>query len=217
MSGKFTYTAKPDYESFNNEILSQDWDLRFRHKSVEEKWNIFKDTYSEMVAKGVSHKLIKSGQKFDPPWTRSGTVKRAKRKRRKAWRNVKNRNLFSDQLHYEKVKQQYKLDLNSTKAEYEDKLVDSLPDNPKKFYNYNLSFTRSSSTVEQLVVNGEIVYDDSEKANCLNSFFASVLTVESPMRQTLPIKTDRYENSTRFSPFIVEQVEEKLVKLKPNK
>ena len=36
------------------------------------------------------------------------------------------------------------------------------------------------------------------------------------MRQTLPIKIDRCENSPRFSPLTVEQVKEKLVKLKSN-
>ena len=51
----------------------------------------------------------------------------------------------------------------------------------------------------------------------MDSFFASVLTVESPMRQTLPVKIDRCENSPRFSPLTVEQVKEKLVKLKSNK
>ena len=68
---------------------SQGRDLRFRIKSVEEKWNIFKDTYSEMVEKYVPNKFIKSGQKLDTPWTRSRTVKRAKRKRRKAWKMLR--------------------------------------------------------------------------------------------------------------------------------
>ena len=109
------------------------------------------------------------------------------------------------------------MDLNNAKADYEDKLVDSISENPKKFYNYTRSFTRSSSTVEQLEVNGVKVYDDGEKADCLNGLFASVLTEESPLCQSLPIKTDRCENSTRFSPFTEELVKNKLVKLKPNK
>ena len=209
--------SKGDYESFNADILNQDWDLRLKNKSVEEKWNIFKDVYSDLLGKHVPHKLIKPGQKLDPPWTRSKDVKRARRKRRKAWKQVKNRNLHSDKVIYEKAKQQYKTDLNNAKADYEDKLVDSISDNPNKFYNYTRSFTRSSSTVEQLDVNGEKVYDDRGKSESLNTFFESVLTEESPMRQTLPIKTERCENSTQFSPFTEEQVMNKLVKLKPNK
>ena len=209
--------SKGDYEAFNSEILNQDWESRFKHKSVEGKWKVFKDTYSEMLEKHVPHKLIKPGQKLDPPWTRSKNVKRARRKRRNAWENVKSRNLNSDKLLYEQVKQEYKSELNNAKAKYEEELVDSIPENPKRFYNYTRSFTRSSSTVEQLEVNGEKVYDDRGKADCLNSFFSSVLTEESPLRQTLPIKTDRCEKSTRFSPFTEEQVRNKLLKLKPNK
>ena len=172
---------------------------------------------SSMLEKHVPHKLIKPGQKLDPPWTRSKNVKRARRKRRNAWKNVKSRNLNSDKLLYVQVKQEYKSELNNAKAKYEKELVDSIPENPKRFYNYTRSFTRSSSTVEQLEVNGEKVYDDRGKADCLNSFFSSVLTEESPLRQTLPIKTDRCEKSTRFSPFTEEQVRNKLLKLKPNK
>ena len=95
--------------------------------------------------------------------------------------------------------------------------MDSISDNPKKFYNYTRSFTRSSSTVEQVDVIGEKVYDDRGKAENLNNFFATVLTEESPMRQTLPIKTERCDNSAQFSPFTEEQVMNKLVKLKRNK
>ena len=209
--------SKGDYEAFNSEILNQDWETRIKHKSVEGKWKVFKDTYSEMLEKHVPHKLIKPGQKLDPPWTRSKNVKRARRKRRNAWKNVKSRNLNSDKLLYEQVKQEYKSELNNAKAKYEKELVDSIPENPKRFYNYTRSFSRSSSTVEQFEVNGEKVYDDRGKADCLNSFFSSVLTEESPLRQTLPIKTDRCEKSTRFSPFTEEQVRNKLLKLKPNK
>ena len=78
--------SKGDYEAFNSEILNQDWESRFKHKSVEGKWKVFKDTYSEMLEKHVPHKLIKPGQKLDPLWTRSKNVKRARRKRRNAWK-----------------------------------------------------------------------------------------------------------------------------------
>ena len=87
--------SKGDYESFNAEILNQDWDLRFKNKSVEEQRNIFKDVYSGLLEKYFHHKLIKRSQK-DPPWTLSKDVKCARRKRRKAWKQVKYRNLHSD-------------------------------------------------------------------------------------------------------------------------
>lgn len=105
----------------------------------------------------------------------------------------------------------------NAKADYEDVLVESLTENPKKFYNYTRSFTRSSSTVEQLVVDGEKIYSDCKKADCLNDFFASVLTDEPPMHHSLPINTERCEDSMGFRPFTIEQIEQKMNKLKPNK
>ena len=69
--------------------------------------------------------------------------------------------------------------MNVAKAHYENKLVDAIPDNPKLFFNYARSFTRTSSTIDCLEQEGTRVTDDTEKANLLNSFFASVMTNET--------------------------------------
>ena len=87
---------------FNAEIPNQDWYLRLKNKSVDEKWNIFKDVSSDLLEKYVPHKLFKPSQKLDPPLTRSKDVKRARRKRREAWKQVKTRNLHSNKVFDEK-------------------------------------------------------------------------------------------------------------------
>lgn len=45
--------SKGGYETFTDEILNQDWESRFRLKTVEEKWDMFKVTYFEMLEKYV--------------------------------------------------------------------------------------------------------------------------------------------------------------------
>ena len=69
--------------------------------------------------------------------------------------------------------------MNKVKADYEDKLVEGIPDNPKRFFNYCRHFTKSSSTVTVLENDGVKLTDDYDKAEYLNEFFASVLTRET--------------------------------------
>ena len=52
----------------------------------------------------------------------------------------------------------------TAKSDYEDKLVQEVPENPKRFWNYTHHFSRSSQTVETLTVNGKDVSDDPSKA-----------------------------------------------------
>ena len=67
------------------------------------------------------------------------------------------------------------------KGHYENKLVDELESNPKRFWNYTRHFSRSSSTIDFLQDCGERVVDDGKKAELLNDFFASVLTQETDL------------------------------------
>ena len=69
--------------------------------------------------------------------------------------------------------------LLQAKADYENKLVEDIKTNPKKFYNYTRLYTSSSSTVDSLLSNGTTLPDDTDKANLLNEFFGSVMTTET--------------------------------------
>ena len=75
--------------------------------------------------------------------------------------------------------------IKTAKAHYEDKLVDQLQTNPKRFWNYTRHFTRSSATVDTLQHEGKTYTEDDEKASIVNDFFTSVLINEAPPIYTL--------------------------------
>ena len=68
--------------------------------------------------------------------------------------------------------------LEEAKSHFEDKLIEDIPNNPKRFYNYAKNFTRTSSTVDFLREDGRNYEDDKDKAELLNKFFTSVLVDE---------------------------------------
>ena len=55
--------SKGDYESMNQEISLTSWNDLFRGKSVNQKWDIFKDNNNQLIDKYVPVKVIKQGQK----------------------------------------------------------------------------------------------------------------------------------------------------------
>ena len=206
--------SRGDYTSFNDEIKDMDWDLMLNGKSVDQQWEVIKNAYNALLEKYVPHKIIKEGSKLDPPWVRAKSVRRARQQRQKSWQKLRHRQLNCDKFSYEESKVTYKNSLNKSKAEYENRLVDSLKDNPKRFYNYTRNFTKTSSTVDVLEVDGNILDADVEKAEALNNFFSSVLTIEPPLHHTIPISTPKVDDTIHFKPFTVEQVAKKLSNLK---
>ncbi len=158
-------------------------------KSIEQKWDLFKNIYNELVDKYIPNKSVKCGQRSKPPWTRYTTVNRAKKAKRKAWVTAQKSGLKAHLSLFEQHQKNVKTVINEAKAHYEEKLVDHLHDDPKRFYNYTRNFCRSSSTVDAIKENGTTYTDDKEKANILNDFFISVMTSEPEGDINIPIPT----------------------------
>ncbi len=94
--------------------------------------------------------------------------------------------------------------------------MESIPQNPKRFFNYARSFTRTSSTIDCLEVNGNRIQDDSDKANILNDFFASVMTKET-FDHFMPPAPNPIQDSVHSCPFTPGDVREKMSKLRKHK
>ena len=69
---------------------------------------------------------------------------------------------------------------------YEEKLVDLINVNDKRFWNYTRHFAKSSSTIGDLNFEGKNFSDDQTKANILNNYFISVLTDKPELLHSLP-------------------------------
>ena len=117
-----------------------------------------------------------------PPWTKFKSVKKAWKKCTQSEISYKQSGLYADKLLMEADNNSLADTLRRAKGDYENSLVDSLKDNPKRIYNYARNFNKTSATVEAFENSvGITVTEDACKANLLNDIFASVQTDETPL------------------------------------
>ena len=171
--------SKGNYNGFSENIEQNDWSKTFKDKSVSECWDILLNTYHKLLDKHVPFKMVKPGRPHGHPWTRYKSVARAKKKKRKKWIECQKSGLFSDKVLYDESMNEFERTVTAAKIHYENKLVENLHDNPKRFWNYTRHFTRSSSTVNVIEKDNVKYTDDASKAELLNDYFVSVLTRES--------------------------------------
>ena len=170
--------SKGDYDAYSEEVKSTNWDKVFANKKFEDKWSLLQTKYDEWRDKFIPCKLVKTGQRHKPPWTNFKSVRTAKRKKRVAAVKAKKSGLNVHQELFDKAKANVDSSIYKAKMDYEDMLVNQIKTEPKKFYNYARHFCRSSATVEVLEHEGQKLTDDTDKAEILNDFFASVLKIE---------------------------------------
>lgn len=144
-------------------------------------------------------------------------MKRAKRERRRAWTRARKSGLNAHYELYKQAQENVRKAIATTKADYENKLVDSLTVNPKRFYSYCRHFTRTSATVSCLEHERVKITSDTEKAEVLNQFFTSVMTEEPDMVGAMPPPKRTPETHVYDRPITTEHVREKMKKLAPNK
>jgi hypothetical protein len=79
---------------------------------------------------------FKLGKRHGQPWTRYKSVTKAKKNSRKKWVKFKRSGLFADELLYDQERCVTNYIMSQPKSDFEDKLVNQVKDNPKRFWNY---------------------------------------------------------------------------------
>ena len=154
----------------NQNLLTYDWDVTFKHKDINENWEIFKEVYQSNIDSYVPSKMVNPGQRLLFPWVKYKSVTKAKRKSRNALIQAKLSGLNADKYIAEDTKKEVDSTVLAAKAHYENKLTSQIKEDPKRFYNYARHFTKSSSTVDVLECDGNKIMEDNAKADILNFF-----------------------------------------------
>ena len=167
---KIRLYSKGDYVALNDEVKNFDWNSYLNSKCIETNWSRFKRKYEELLDKYVPFKLVQIGQRHKPPWGNYRSIAKAKVNRRKAKIHAEKTGLVADKILYEEAQDHVNVTITQAKGHYEDKLVEELNTNPKRFWNYTRHFSRSTSTIDFLHDCGERIVDDTKKAELLNDF-----------------------------------------------
>ena len=161
-----------------------------KNKSVEEAWRILKDELELATGKFVPFSTVKNQD--EPKWLNREIIRAIRRKKR-AWKIYKLYNTAESRDRYAELVKEVTKKIRSAKRGMEKKMANCRDNNSRRFANYIKSKTKSKSSIGPLKrANGDLITEEQEIAEELNTFFASVFTTEDknvPDKQMETVKT----------------------------
>ena len=207
--------SKANFEAMNETLALVDWESVFQGKTAEECWKIFNDKLSEVIESCIPKKKRRFSSR--PLWMNQN-VMRVIRKKRRLWKWYCQTKDYQDYLSYQKVCSTATKAVRKAKKNLERKLAKNIKSNPKSFYKYLNSCSKSRSKVGPLRDDdGVLQTDDKDMTSLLNNTFGSVFTVQDTENLTTPHQP--FEGSNPLSNIVVERenVFKKINLLDPSK
>ena len=166
--------TKADYDAMRREMGTINWEQELEHKDVEEAWKFFKDKLNECCTEHVP--TIKVG-KHRPLWMDKNAITKV-RKKYAAWKRYLETKDGKDYLKFARARNQSRWATRKAQRNFEAKLAKDVKRNPKPFWKYVHSKTKSKSRIPDLKTrknNGEgKTENDQEKAEVLSDYFKDV-------------------------------------------
>ena len=198
-------------EEINNFTTSFLANNPYRH-SVEDNWNIFRDTLLSIVEKHVPHKLLNPYKHL--PWLNKN-IKLQMNKRKKLYDHARCTQSTCDWEAYKKARNKVNMALKVAHQQYYTYLFDnSYTSNQKRFWSLVKRLRKNYQPVATLHVNDELKTSSISKAEALNQQFYSVFTKED---SNIPfISSPQYPNMPNIV-FTTNGIQKLLQDLKPGK
>ena len=161
---------KANFKELNDDIEGMDWETMLNSKSIEDNWCKFKMEYERLFEKHIPAKRIDEGEIRKPSWLNYNVVKKARK--HKLWRTFKRIKLTSDMLLFDILNKEYYKAMIGAQTKHETVLVDSLKENPKRFYNHVRNVVKIDASLDHLITSDENqISDHFEIAEEFNRFF----------------------------------------------
>lgn len=206
---------KADYDKIKTALLEVMWSDLFESKSLVDMWEIFIAKLQEIIDTYVPKKCYR---KQHCAWMDYKTRKEIKKRYRK-WRKYKQTERECDFADYKKARNSAITSLRKARKKFEQKLAVNAKRDPKSFYRYVRSKTKTKDIIGPLKDgNGDIVTDDSQMAHILNKFFASVFTKELVEMPEVTMRFDGDEGGLLDDMYITQDmIKSKILKLQDGK
>jgi len=183
---------KADFDGMNIWLRDRKWggESEGRHPEANEMWNTFSNTLNTAIERFVPMKEYKVRRY--PQWmTRS--ARRAQKYKSRMWIRYRESKAYNDLVEYKRAQNKAVSEFRRAKRTFERKLVKNIKENPRSFYSYVRSKTRTKDRVGPLRNNkNELITENDGMCKILNDFFSSVFTDEDKEKNLPEVKL-RYQ------------------------
>jgi hypothetical protein len=166
---------KADYNKMRGDCKEINWAEVMHEDCIEQAWKGFRESMETLRDKHVPvcrNKNVKS------KWVNRDVV-RARRTKTKAWTRFKCQQTDKNFANYKHKLRIAVAACRTAKRNFEQNLANDMKNNSKRFFAYVRSKQRTKDRVGPLKDSaGNLIVDDGEAACLLNTYFASVFTIE---------------------------------------
>jgi hypothetical protein len=181
---RFLY-SKGDYNNIKNEFKSISLES-LQHLTGVEAWDWLQNKLTNSINKNIPRSSLNHKKKVI--WLNAHTSDILKRKQQKYQEYLTKRNTFTYNA-YKQARNEAKSTCRTTVKNFENELAKNCATNPKAFFAYAKSKTKTKESFPTICHNNITADNDFEKAQCFNKFFSSVFTSED--NQNIPISTQK--------------------------
>ena len=180
---------RPDWRKANTAGLRDflgdtNWRGMFEGVGLEEAWRRFKHRLKSATDKFVP---LSAARPSDRPRWLSKEIIRAIRRKKRAWRTLKQYNSAEARDGYSRLEREVKNKIRNAKRRLEREVAATTGDGGKRFSNFIKSKTKTRSGVGPLKNSvGKTLLEAGEMAEELNKYFSSVFTTED--LTSIPVK-----------------------------
>ncbi len=148
-------------------------------RDINKSWEIFQVIFNGAVTRCDPFRNRRKRTNTKPKWWTNEISRNLTIKKREHNKHLFTRN-HNDSDEFRRARRETKRLITQSKSNREEDFPNSRKSNPKEFYSYVRNQKVLASTTGPLAtINENIVNEDTEMANILNDFFASVFTDEA--------------------------------------
>jgi len=170
--------GRGNYDQFRTDMAN------FRHRffalsadrEINDNWSQFKDAIHAAIDKNIPSKVVKS-RKRRPQWL-NPAVHCLIRKCDKLANVAKKSGLLTDRKRYHKARNTASKAIETEYHKCLNNVIGNVTSDPRLFYRFIKSKCTEPIGISTLKSGDNVLFNNNDKADCLNGYFASVFTAE---------------------------------------
>ena len=167
---------KADFAAIRSELTFTNFNSVYSAPNIDMCWTNFTETFLKVIDKHIPMVRIKDSTA--PAWI-DADIRHLQNKKETAWRKAKKTDSPQSWESFRKLRNRLKNLIHEKYTDYVNSLGAMISENPKRFWSYFRSKTRTRSLPQVIKSNSCTASEAADKAQLFNSYFYSVFTKPS--------------------------------------